>query len=408
MQIVDAIDIALALLLAGAAFQLVSSSTGVKPPAFRQMVVRGLGLHMVGAVARFLVNVLVYGTGDSFRYFRAGSAIAEELRSGVTEAFFGSGQQWGTAFVERVTAIVLLVFGGNFITASLLFAMVAYGGLVLMALALARSYPPGARWQRGVAMVLYWPSLCFWPSTIGKEALIILAVGLVVFGWHGNGRTWRPMPLFVGLVLSLFIRPHIAMMLALCLASAEWLAPVARWSAAKVLRGAVLGAVGVAAVLVSLEQLGVDAQIDAMAQFAQERAGRTQTGGSQIQAFSGPAVLPMAFVNVLLRPFVWEVRNPVMLVSAAELIVMWWLIWKSREAGPAMFSAWRSSRLLLFAVPAACVLIVFYGAFVSNLGIIARQRVVVLPLVFMFIDLTPAVIRANTRRNGPQKRIAVR
>jgi hypothetical protein len=240
-------------------------------------------------------------------------------------------------------------------------------------------------------LVLYWPSLCFWPSTIGKEALILLALGLVVTGWHGNGRSLTVPPLVGGLGLALLIRPHIAMLLSVAIAAAEWLGPVARWSAKRLIRAGILVVLAGLAVTASLDRLGVETDIDAVADFAEDRAGRTRTGGSQIEVTGGPTAVPMAFVNVLMRPFLWEARNPVMLLSAIELLAMWAMAWPRRQVWIEMMARWRESRLLLFAVPAALMLILFYGAFVSNLGILARQRVVVFPLLFMFLEVTSAV-----------------
>ena len=369
--------------------------------------------HIAGAVGRYAVNTLVYGTGDSFRYLRAGGEIAGELRAGNLDVVFGGGFFWGSRFIDSLSGILQLVLGENMLALSMAFMMLGFVGCLMMALAFARSMP-NREWRRGASLVLLWPSLCFWPSTIGKEAVILLALGLVVSGWRGDGKSPWPLRLAMGLLLALCIRPHVAMMFAVCLAAAEWLAPVKQMTPGRIARAIALGVVALAAVAQSLDALGVEAQLEAVATFAADRAGRTQTGGSRIAVVGGPFVVPMAFVNVLLRPFLWEVRNPVMLISAAEILLMWWLLLKNRKLGLQLLSAWRYSRLLLFVVPATVVLTIFYGAFVSNLGILARQRVVILPLLFCVVEIGPAMARmvvrsstkhsqrAKTKRSGTQ------
>jgi hypothetical protein len=398
MRYLDGVDLALAAILAVAALASIDRVVGNAPLAFKAIVRKGLALHLIGGVARYLVNALVYGTGDSFRYFRAGNAISDAVRQGDFEGLPSSGEVWGTAFVDGVSGLVQIILGQHFVVESLVFTLLGFWGLVMMATALARSFPRGANWHRSVALILYWPSLCFWPSTIGKEPLILLALGLVVVGWTGNGSTLRLNALLPGMALAVLIRPHIAMMLAVAIAAAEWLAPARQWSAQRILRALVLAVLSVFAVSSSLQRLGVESDIDAMAEFAEDRAGRTQTGGSRIEMVSGPAAVPMAFVNVLMRPFLWEVRNPVMLLSAVEMLALWWMLWQRRGAGVSLFTQWRRSRLLLFAVPAAAMLTVFYGSFVSNLGILARQRVVILPLLFMLIEFTPLIAGGELRR----------
>lgn len=397
---IESADFGIAVVVAMLVFASVDTLLSNAPNRFRSIVKGGLVVHLAGAVARYLVNSLVYGTGDSFRYFGAGSEIADAVWLGDYGGLSISGPVWGTAFVDRLSGLIQVVLGRNFIVESLVFTLLGYWGLVMMAVALARSFPRGADWQRSVALVLYWPSLCFWPSTIGKEALILLALGLVIVGWVGDGGTFRLKPMLAGMALAVLIRPHIAMMLAMAVVAAEWLAPARKWSAQRILRAAALAALSVFAVSSSLERLGVEPDIDAMVEFAEDRAGRTQTGGSRIEAVSGPAAVPMAFVNVLMRPFIWEVRNPVMLLSTVEMLALWWMMWRSRRAGAQLLTRWRSSRLLLFAVPAAAMLTIFYGAFVSNLGILARQRVVILPLLFMFIQLTPLLARGESLRRS--------
>jgi hypothetical protein len=104
----------------------------------------------------------------------------------------------------------------------------------------------------------------------------------------------------------------------------------------------------------------------------------------------------------LLRPFPWEVSNPLVLLSAAEVLVFWGLLLQRRDRFALLFNLWRQSRLLRLLFPLVAVLIFFYGGFVSNLGILARQRVVILPFMFVFVEALGNVARVPMPRRHPQ------
>jgi hypothetical protein len=352
------------------------------PSGFRRIVVVAVFARILGSMARLWVVTDYYGRGDALRYFDTGWWMADALRSGDLEPLMSVPKAWGTPFLERVSALVLFLVGPSLRAEFVVFSMFPLIGLCLIAVSFARMMP-GADMRRVSVLLLLWPSLVFWPSSVGKESLILLAVGLTVFGYASVGVV-RLLAISGGLLLAMGIRPHIAMMLAVCVAAAEWLKPVRSMSWQQILRGVVLAALAAFTVVSGLEQFGLDdaASVEA---FIDTKAAATQTGGSRISVVSGPAALPMAFVNVLMRPFPWEVRNPLIAISVLEIFLFWGLV-GSAGLPRAFFRAWRRSQALRYLVPVTVVLIVFYGAFVSNLGILARQRVVVLPFLFLIAE----------------------
>jgi len=363
------------------------------PTEFRRLAVVAVGVHLLGSFARMTLMLGWYGTGDFLKYYAVGLDFAYALREFDARPFLEAEQLWGTAFVERVTACVLLVVGPSLRAAFAVFSFFPTVGMLLIAITVLRAFRGNIDRRRLVYLLLLWPSLVFWPSSIGKESLMLLALGLVVRGWWGNGVRVQWPFLFGGLTLALFIRPHMAMMIAIALAVADWIAPAQRLSAGRIARGVFLAALAVFVGAAGLRQLGVEATQEAVMQFAAQRSARTAQGGSQFGALSGPLVAPFAFVNVLARPFLWEVRNPLSLLSSFEVLFFWFLLWSRRQDIGGMFRRWRESRLLLFVVPLTIVLVLFYGAFVSNMGILARQRVVVLPFMFILAEVAPAFRR---------------
>jgi hypothetical protein len=319
--------------------------------------------------------------------------MASGLRRGDFDPFWDASKAWGTPFVERVSALVLVVLGPSIRAEFVVFSMFPLIGLCLILFVFARMVP-GADMKRVSMLLLLWPSLVFWPSSVGKESLILLAVGMTVYGYATAGLV-RYVTIAAGLLLAMGVRPHIAMMLAVSIAAAEWLKPVRRMNWRQVLRGLTL--VGLAAYTVAsgMEQFGLD-DAESLEAFIDIKATATQTGGSRIEVVGGPAALPMAFVNVLMRPFPWEIRNPLVGMSVLEVLLFWGLVFRGglpRE----ILTSWRESKALRYLVPVTLVLIVFYGAFVSNLGILARQRVVVLPFLFLTAEAA-RVLETHAKR----------
>jgi len=371
------------------------------PAAVRRLIAAGVLLHLAGSVLRMSLMVVWYGRGDFLAYYADGLDIAESLRRFDTGPFFASPESWGTAFVQRVSGLVLFVVGPSIRAEFAIFAMFGTQGLILMAVSGARAFR-GASARRIFLLLLAWPSLVFWPSSIGKEALMLLSVGLLVYGWWGDGRQVKWAPLAGGIGLAMFIRPHIALMFGIAVGVAEWLAPFRRMTAGRLARGVVLLAAAIFVGALSLRQLGIEANQEAIQTFIADRSARTAQGGSAFSSPSGAIAVPLAFVNVLGRPFLWEAHNALAILSSLEVVFFWALLWRRRADVRLMVRHWRENRLLLLLVPLTAVLILFYGALVSNMGILARQRVVVLPLMFLIAEAAPSFRRrSGTDRPGP-------
>ena len=114
-------------------------------------------------------------------------------------------------------------------------------------------------------------------------------------------------------------------------------------------------------------------------------------------------------VNVLFRPFIWEAHNVTALVSALEVMLIWGLVWRRRSRLRGALSMWRRHRMLRFAIPFVLLYVVALGMNLSNLGLVARQRVLVFPLLFLVVEAGSAfrpVRRAGARRKTARTEFA--
>ena len=141
-----------------------------------------------------------------------------------------------------------------------------------------------------------------------------------------------------------------------------------------------------------------------------EVAHQTGQGGSQLDAPAStdlnPSRLPLAFVDVMFRPFPWQASNLQALIAAGEsgfFLVFFLTSWR-RFVG-ALGSMVRTPYVVLCCT--YTVLFVYGFSAFSNAGILVRQRVQVLPFVLVLVCLPPMHLREVRARgllgiDGPE------
>lgn len=362
----------------------------------QRLVIWGYLAKVFGVMARFWMVTVLYGGGDSYDYHAAGQFLSNVWRGFVVPVSDAGGQ--GTAFTEVVTGFIYAIYTPSFFGAFLIYGTLCFLGQLLFYAA----FRPwmGERKRRLYALaVFFFPSLVFWPSSLGKDALMVLFLGMAAYGCSRLLRTYKlSSVIFIapGLFLASGIRPHVAGILGIAMVLAVVLgkAPVELRGSPKravMLFAAVAGAAAVLLAFGSAFQVGLEggggvAGRQDLGAFLEDVSEQTGTGGSQITggAISSPAQLPGAVVTVLFRPLIYEGTSGQVLASALEGTALLGLVlWKL----PMM---WRNKGLLR--ERAYLLLCFFYtGGFVIgfsavlNLGILARQRVQVLPFFLAVI-----------------------
>jgi hypothetical protein len=378
-----------------------------------KLLLAAVSLRILGGLARHEVLFAFYhGVGDATGYYGDGLRIAGLIRdlqiSPFTFSFWAAdaGSWWGTAFVAKVSSLVLFFIGPTMRGEFVVFSLLSFLGLYAIACGL-RNVQGGPQPLVATAWIWCWPSLWFWPSSVGKEAILLLAIGLVTLGYAGKRERIRWLPYLAGLGLAFCIRPHVAAALALATVAAHWFGSWRGFGARRLLEALLFIAVSIAAFDGMKAQFGLaDADLEGLTEYVQFRAQQTQQGGSEISSVSfGPLAFPMAFINVWMRPFVWEAHNLTNLLAAFELLVLWGLAWHRRAEILVAIRHWRRHRLLRFGVPLIAGYTLMIGLTFSNLGIIARQRSPIFPFVLILILAVPA--KAGGRRS-PARDVSAR
>lgn len=358
-----------------------------------RLVMWGFAAKLVGTLLRYYMAIDLYGTGDAFRYHARGLAFASIWRSLSIPMSDAGGQ--GTAFTEVVSGLVYSVYTPTMRGGFLMFAFLGFLGQLLFYAAF-RPWLRGKTLKRYAIAVLFFPSLVFWPASIGKDALMMLFLGLATLGISRLLRRFEPMGLLIaglGLYLAAQVRPHVAIMLAL----AGGLAFLFMRRTATTTGGGkriLLLAVAVVGLTfawgtfannfdVSLEGSGDTADPGA---FLERVQNQTAQGGSQVTGgvVTNPLDLPEATLKVIFRPLLNETTNVATAVSAVEgTVLLFVIIWKI----PMM---WRNRRMVR-GNPLLLLSFFYTGGFIIafssilNLGILARQRVQVLPFLLALV-----------------------
>jgi len=397
---------ALAFIVLSALLLLLALVVGSLPrfPFDRRVFVAAVALRIVGSFLRYEVLFRVYrGVGDATSYFAAGRLFAARLWSGdlavldPTLAVAGAGPQWGTKIMEYLSGLVVTVIGPSMRAEFLVFSMLSMAGFFLIALAFRRYSP--SHHANVFALVLWtWPSLWFWPSSIGKEAVITFGIGLTFFGFAGSRHKSHWILLLAGILACFIIRPHVAALVAICVAAAYWLNTWQKATFRRVVEMALMVPLAWFVLVAMSQQFGFQIDLEGVGEFMERRGSFTLRGGSNLGVLpSGPAALPMSLVNVWMRPFPWEAHNATSLLSALEIILLWTLVWLRRRPLGLALRHWYRHRLLALAVPFLVGYTLMIGLTFGNLGIIARQRT---PLFFAVLLILYAI--PERRRPAPR------
>lgn len=360
------------------------------PPAVKTLILAALALRVIGAVLRHGVLYYVYGgVGDAAAYYGRGLAYADQFREFDFSAFTASeewqgGKWWGTQFVSFPSGLVLTFIGPTMRGEFIVFALLAFIGLVGFGAGFRRSFPnvPVTDYLRWIWL---FPSLWFWPSSVGKDALILMGLGISVAGYVGPAQRIRWPILAIGLAVVFAVRPQVAAVTVVSLILAHWASTVGDWRPQKVMEALLILTAGMATVALAMRQLGADGfDAEGVGEYIANNSGRGDEGGSAIDevgpGFSG---IPIGLVNILFRPFPWEATNVMMLFSSAEIWGFWVLAWMRRKAIWPVLRDWRSNRLTRVAIPFVLIYSTLLGMLIANQGIIARQRIFVFPFLFV-------------------------
>jgi hypothetical protein len=279
----------------------------------------------------------------------------------------------------------------------MVFSWFSFLGCYLFYRAFRIAYPDGDG-RRYALLVFFFPTLLFWPSSLGKEAFMILVLGAAalgaaqLFAGRLRGLVW----LGLGLWGAAVVRPHLALMVGAGLVVAAPLA-VLRGGADGPRRqrgrlgGAVLllallltgpALVGVAESFFGLQALNTESAQELLDSTTQ----RSGEGGSAFTPVSpnNPVGFVMSGVTVLFRPFPFEVRNTQAMLTSLEGLALLVIVGRSLRRLARLPRELVRRPYLAFAVVYGLAFIYAFAS-LGNFGILARERSQLLPIFFVVL-----------------------
>jgi len=371
---------------------------------FRLVMASG-ALKLAAAPVWIYVNDHYYsGIADANGYSRVGAQVAAQIRNG--DFSFHVGRVIGDGATSIITGIIYTVIDSNVLGGFFVFAFLGFVSLVLFYRAFRVALPDGDH-RRYAKLVFFFPSLLFWTSAIGKDALISLGLGLGALGAARILARARGgfVLLGIGLALTALIRPHVALMLFAALAvaylvskskTASPLTPLAKLLGAVVLVVGGLILAKLTAHFFGLQSLSVASIQHVLNQNASNTGGLNSRQYGSIVATSvslSPTSIPKDIYYVLIRPLPFQAHGLTQLASSLENTFLVALLIVSWRRLASAFTAMRRHPYLLLVALYSLVWIILFAS-IGNLWILVRERTSLLPLLLVLVSW-PAATRAR-------------
>lgn len=397
-------------------------------PIYVQYYLKGLNYKIIGVLSFTLIYLFYYGGGDTISYYKCIKPVGGLLFKNPTaffsfcfspnapyppECMYEAAQKSviymlrgsPTLTTIRIGALLSVISFNTFLPLSLVFCYLSY----LFEWPLFRllcSIYPSLKKQFSYTFLMI-PSVLFWGSGVGKDAIMLGSIMFFVYCFYNLAILKRQvlkyllLLIFTGFLISL-IRGFILFTLLPCsmLMLVTYYQNNIRSSALRFLIApALLAGAGLGSYLM-IKTLGNSVEsysIDSLQQKAEGfRSWHTTQGGSTYSIgegemdFSAGSIAkqaPVALITCIYGPFIWQVRNPVMLMSALESLFLLYLTLKLvfNKRIYAIFKVLLADHWVVFCVPFILVLAMAIGLTSFNFGALVRYRIPVLPFLGLLL-----------------------
>lgn len=398
------------------AYRLRANSTNAYT---KKYFIPALSLKFFGAISLGIIYQFYYGGGDTFNYFYHTNIIHEAFinspGTGLKLIFgahslvdpstlpyiqqmywYNSPQEY---MIIRIAAFIGLFCNNTYSAIGLGFAILSFSGMWAMYITFCRIFP--AAYQKLAIAVFFLPSVFFWGSGLMKDSICIGALGWVFYGFY-YATILKKRILFssiIGLLAAwLLISVKVYIMLSFLPPALFWIfnennrrikSQLLRVVAKPLFFIIGIGAAYVGATRITagddeydIEKIGQRTQINSKYLTTGVANGSSYNIGTIDGSIASIIrVAPQAVIVSIFRPFLFEVRNPVMLLSALEATMFLYLtitlFWKSGILKSIKLIA--SEPILTFCFLFAIVLAIGVGTNSGNFGTLVRYKIPLMP-----------------------------
>ena len=381
---------------------------------------KGLFIKFFGAISVCLIYQFYYTDGDTTNYFETSRAISNLLikdrhvffdvmsgnNSWENYSYFDKDTYWpvywrdkNAFFVARLLVPIMLLSFKTFIVSAILLAWVCYAGIWRLFLLFNKEFP---EIQKELAIsILFIPSVVFWGSGLLKDTITLSAVGWYTYHFYyffikKKYKIFSAICIFVSAFLLIAIKPYI--LFAVLPGSLIWLSndrlERVQNKILKSLAAPFFISIGIGASILVLSQMGdflgiyaIDNVLDRAVVVNLDQK-QSYYGGSSFDIGDFDASIGsmlakahLAIAATLFRPYLWDVRNPVMLLSALEntylMLLTIFLLVRLKFLG--FFGLIGKHPLLLFSVLFSLFFAFSVGIATSNFGSLVRLKIPCIP-----------------------------
>jgi hypothetical protein len=370
-----------------------------RDPGLVKILTWGLVLHLLCAPAQiFVVDHIYNGLSDYNRYLFQGTYLADNIRAGhFTLSGTGITTILGDGMVSIISSVVLSILGPNKLAEFLVFAFLSYVGDVCFYRAFSITFP-GANTRRYAYFLFFMPSLLFWTADISKEAVMTFALGVATLGVakvlaRAKGGY---ILILVGTLIAVGVRPHELALLLVAFAIAMLFrgrdpnqkARLSRRIFTVVFIILVLGGTAYLAqkLLGSTSLSAITSKVNAN----NSNGTGVGFGSSNVSYSSNPLYYPKDLYTVLFDPLPITAHSGSQLLAAGENSLIVLLILASLRQLKSVFRVMLRKPYILVCVIYSIAFVYVFAA-LGNLGLIERERVLLLPflLALLAIPISP-------------------
>lgn len=384
-------------------------------PLTRRYYFNALHLRFFGALALAMIYQFYYRGGDTYNFFHDSTIIWNALTNrpdiGLqiitdTPGTLNPATQIYTNYMYfyvdkqsmiliKAAAILGLFTYNTYLAIAFFFAFFSFTGVWAMYKAFVEMYP--MLYKRLAFACFFMPSAFFWGSGLMKDTLIVGALGWALHSFYfGVIRRKNLISNIAVLVFSVWLMQAVKIYVAMCFlpAAATWLLLNFRASIRiGLLRTLVLPVVLLAAVPVGYVVVN---QLTEGTRFSFDQIGATTKTNTEWNAISGAASyslgeydgtigsviskFPAAVFVSLFQPFLWQARNPLMVLAALQATFILFLTLQTFfKAGFRFFSVVINQPFFAFCLVFTIILAFGTGVGSGNYGSLDRYRIPFIP-----------------------------
>ena len=397
----------------------------IKDTVLKKYFIPALTVKIIGAISLGVIYQFYYGFGDTFEYFEQGSIIYDTFYNSPSdgiELIIGSEDfpystlkyvkqiRWYYAkeyFVVRTSGILSILCFNSYSTVAVLFATISFYSIILIYKVFLDKY---SSCIKKIAFALFFiPSVFFWGSGITKDTLTLIGLNCLLFSSYfilfKRKINIANILLFI---ISIYILKNtkIYIFLAFLPSFSIWyfleINSKIKNKLIKIALLPILIFIGAITTYYGLNTFMEDSKysinnISKTVNIASQYHNSISTtkgnvkrghGGSGygLKEFDGTIsglieLGPQAIIISLYRPFIWEIRNPMMVLSSLEssflLFLSFWLIKKNKFR---LLSKMKEP-VILFCFSFSIVVALSAGLTSGNFGNLSRYRIPALPFL---------------------------